>query len=144
MRLLLIAVLTTLFSYLFFSGGGVIDHMLKTDPTWFCFLFASPLLMLSSFVLDQYLTVQKGRNKDYQAGYLYQASGKFRVFGYLYSGCILANFGYKVFLLVGFSLTVCIILACIIVLLALIAIHTHNCKQERGLLCVYKHKNQHF
>lgn len=143
MRLLLIVVLTTLFFYLFFSGGGFIDRMLKADPTWFCFLFASPLLMLSSFVLDQYLTVQKGRNKDYQEGYLYQVSGKFRVFGYLYSGCILANFGYKVFLLVGFSLTVCIILACILVLLALIAIHTHNCKQERGLLCVYRHKNQH-
>lgn len=142
MRLILITVLTTLFTYLYLSGGGVVDHLLKTDPTWFCFLFASPLLMLSSFVLDQYLSIQKGRAQDYQEGTLYQISGKFRVFSYLYSGCILANFGYKVFLVVGFSLTVCIILACIVVLLALIAIHTYNCKQERGLLCVYRHKNQ--
>lgn len=146
MRLTLIAVISIFLSVLYLDSEQfkVIGHLLSIDSTWFGFLFASPILMLSSLILDQYFTVLKARGIDYQEGIVFHLSGKFRVFGYLYSGCILANFGYKVFLLDGFSLIVCTILLCVMVLLGLIALHTYNCKQERGILCVYKHKNQHF
>lgn len=119
----------------------IVDVAFAQDGSWYFFLYLIPVFLGSSIFLDYYLK-QRSNDGEVLVGILYLISGKYRVMGYLYSGCMLANFGYKLFILGGLNPVSCIIIGFIFVLLWLIAVHTYHCKQERGILCVYKHKEQ--
>lgn len=142
MRMLLIISLFFVLSVLYQNVElfPAIEVALIKDGTWFIFLFIAPALLLASLILDGVVHYLDSRGSSLKGGKLHKLSGKFRVLGYLYSGCILANFSYQIVHFSGFTTLACLIIFYICVLLGLIVEHTHHCKKERGLTCATKHK----